>query len=128
MLGRPGMHVLLAEDQQAWRELLARSLRDAGHSVTEVSDGPTLIMTLKAMLADEGELPDVVVSDVRMPGATGLEALQRLRTHDDLTHVVLMTAFADAETLLAAARLGAGVLDKPFEPATLVRLVERLNH
>ncbi len=120
--------VLLAEDQTAWRQLLARALTDAGHHVVEVTDGGALGGVLVQMLGEAGELPDVIISDLRMPGRSGLSALQQLRHDDDLTPFVLMTAFPDNELFLTAARLGATtVLAKPFEPRELVALVARLT-
>jgi DNA-binding response OmpR family regulator len=121
--------VLLAEDQPAWRDLLARALRDAGYDVVEMGNGTTLREELKRGLLDEDNPrePDLVVSDLRMPGDSGLEVLRRLRRDDCMTPFILMTAFGDFDTHLAAARLGAArVFDKPFMPAELVRLVREL--
>jgi CheY-like chemotaxis protein len=113
--------VLLAEDQVAWRELMTRALLAAGYHVIAVPDGEGLMHLLQRMLSQAEELPDAIVSDLRMPGTSGLLALARLRQDDDFTPFFLMTAFAGQDTHLDAHRLGVtAVFDKPFEPQALV--------
>lgn len=118
--------IVLAEDERSWRELLASHLRRAGYEVLELADGTQLCEFVRRVLHDGSELPDAVVSDFHLPGADGLSALASWRLDDDLTPFVLMTAFASAATWLTAARLGAQVLDKPFDPTQLVALLARL--
>ncbi len=114
--------VLVAEDQPAMRALLARTLRGAGYEVTEVGDGDALWREV----GREDE-PDLVVSDIHMPGLSGLEVLARLRESDWMMPVILISAFADIATLLDANRLGVSrVLTKPFEMSDLVRTAKRL--
>jgi two-component system response regulator (stage 0 sporulation protein F) len=111
------MRVLLAEDHPLMRHMLCATLLREGYEVIEVEDGPALIRALiLGLLADRARAPDLIISDVRMPGLTGLEVLARLRREDWKTPVILMTAFGDQELHAQAARLGAArVLDKPFE-------------
>jgi DNA-binding response OmpR family regulator len=66
---------------------------------------------------------DVVVSDVCMPGSTGLEILGGLRSARLRVPVVLISAFANAEARHIARKLGAQVLDKPFDLETFVSVV-----
>jgi DNA-binding NtrC family response regulator len=76
------------------------------------------------MLARDGRPLDLIITDVRMHGVTGLEILAGLRENDWSTPVILMTAFGDAELHAEAMRLGAlAVLDKPFELDALRTLV-----
>ena len=64
---------------------------------------------------------DVIVSDIRMPGVSGLSVLAGLREIEGIPPIILITAFGDEETHAEADRLGAAaVLDKPFEMATLL--------
>lgn len=119
--------VLLAEDQPPWRELMTRALREAGYHVIAVPDGDGLMTLVRRLLAQTEELPDAIVSDLRLPGSSGLLALARLRQDDDFTPFFLMTAFAEEATHLDAHRLGAtAVFDKPFDPRELVAHLRRL--
>lgn len=121
--------VLLAEDQEPMRTLLASSLREAGYDVVEVGDGATLCRELQEGLRDEDNPRefDLVISDVRMPGFSGLAALQLLRETGRTVPVILMTAFGDQATHDEGYRLGAArVFDKPLDVAALVREVKRL--
>lgn len=117
--------ILLAEDDAALRTLLAAALRRQGHAVTEVGDGAGAIADLRPWLAvRRGTPPDAIISDIRMPGAGGLDLLTAVR-HARLTMpIILITAFGATDTHAAAHRLGAtAVLDKPFAADTLCRLV-----
>jgi CheY-like chemotaxis protein len=71
---------------------------------------------------------DLIISDVNMPGATGIEALARLRRAELTTPVILMTAFGDKRTHDEAGRLGAElVLDKPFALEDLLAAVSSVE-
>jgi two-component system, response regulator, stage 0 sporulation protein F len=107
-------HVLLVEDHLEMRRLLASLLRSDGHQVIEASDG---LKALGPLLGRRGDPEvDLLVTDLRMPGCTGLELLAFVRLERPETPVVLITAFADAATHAEAARLGAAaVFDKPFD-------------
>lgn len=119
--------VLLAEDDHDFRELLAVALRDAGYAVTTCATGMELVDRLSAYLLDDGgERFDVVVSDVRMPGVTGMEVLGGLGEPGRRPPVILFTAFGDRETHELARRLGAvAMLDKPFTVDALLREIEK---
>lgn len=115
--------VLLAEDDPDLRAIIAGELRRARYEVLDVRDGTELwrMLSATADTPDDVALPDLVISDVRMPGLDGIAVLARLREVDWFMPVILMTAFGDAATRLAARRLGARILDKPLD---LDRLVE----
>lgn len=115
--------VLVAEDHAAMRSLLGSSLRGAGYDVVEVQDGSTLWHELHRGLEDEDNPrhPDLVISDIHMPGADGLEVLSRLRDEGWPLPVILITSFCDHATRAEAERLGAAlVLSKPFEVEALL--------
>lgn len=120
--------IVLAEDDPAMRAMLAGVLRRDGYQVLEASSGAELL-DLIASETDEGQvhMPRLVISDIRMPGGSGLDALAELRTHRPHINVVLITAFGDAATHAEAHRLDAQiVLDKPFDLddlRTVVRLL-----
>jgi CheY-like chemotaxis protein len=110
--------IVLAEDDREMRELLAWALRRDGYEVVQAENGMELLDRVAA--SHESGMPiDLVIADVRMPGVTGLEALDWLREAGCDEPVILITAFGDASTHQDATRLGAwAVLDKPFEIGT----------
>ncbi|MCU0620491.1 MAG: response regulator [Gemmatimonadales bacterium] len=84
----------------------------------EAGDGTKALdeMATGLLRPDSPGPPDIVVSDIRMPGKTGLELLAGLRRADWATPVILITGFGDRHTLAEAQRLGAAaVFDKPFD-------------
>lgn len=122
----PQRSVLLAEDDADLRTLLADTLRAEGLSVTECPNGLALVETLVARLERGEPHFDLVVSDVRMPGVTGLSVLEGLSDWDELRDLpmVLITAFGDPRLHALARKFGAlSLLEKPFEMTTLVHVV-----
>jgi len=110
--------VLLAEDDDPMRRLLANALRGDGFEVIEASSGAELVERIRTHLIHpkDGRTVDLIISDIRMPWASGLTVLEGLRRHNRATPVILITAFGDQETHLEAKRLGAAaVFDKPFD-------------
>ena len=118
--------VLLAEDDEDLRRLVAEALRAEGFFVFECRNGLALVETLVSRL-EAGEPPfELVLSDVRMPGVTGLSVLEALSEWDELRSmpVVLITAFGDPHLHRLARRFGAvSLLEKPFEMTALMRVV-----
>lgn len=99
--------------------MFADVLRDRGHDVTLVGD------VAAAVTALERSAFDVVVTDLRLPGASGLELLAWVNRRKLALRVVVASAFATVELSLHARRLGAReVLSKPVEPDALVAAVE----
>ncbi len=112
---RRPMRIVVAEDDLEMRSMLVQSLRHDGYDVVEAEDGEDL---LSYLLLDQGagtQTLDLIVSDVRMPGVTGIDMLETLRATDDTTPVILMTAFPDDITRARAEKLGAMLFDKPFD-------------
>jgi CheY-like chemotaxis protein len=120
--------VLVAEDDYEMRRVVAAALREAGYQVFEVSDGDELERFLRTGRVDKQPLAvDLIVSDIRMPGTSGLTALADLRSEDWATPVILITAFGSPQTYREARRLGAAtLLDKPFELDELVHAVRSI--
>jgi CheY-like chemotaxis protein len=120
--------VLLAEDDEDLRLLLANALREEGLDVIECPNGLVLVETLVSH-AERGEpVFDLVVSDVRMPGVTGLSVLEALADWEELRslRMVLITAFGDARIRRLARKFGAvSLLEKPFELTALTRVVRQ---
>jgi CheY-like chemotaxis protein len=110
--------VLLAEDDRDMRCLIAEALRDDGYDVVEVASGVEMIdyMESSALYGGPFEAPDLIISDIRMQGYSGFEALAGLRRADWQTPFILITALGEHETFAEARRLGATfVFHKPFE-------------
>ncbi len=112
--------ILLVEDDEALRELLAMSLRDAGFEVEEVSSGQ------EALRRYAPQRHDVVLTDVRMPGMDGLALLRALRALDEEAVVIVSTAFGSTDRALEAMRQGAyHYVEKPVNPTSLTALLTR---
>ncbi len=110
--------ILLAEDDEELRSLLTLALARAGHQVVALEDGYELsdYVSLTQVCGGPLTAPDVILSDVRMPGRTGLEVLAQAQASGLNCPVVLLSSFADDETRDEARRLGVkAFLDKPVD-------------
>ena len=118
--------VLVAEDDQEFRRLLARTLRGAGYDVVETASGVDFLDAFADALLKDADLDsvcDLIVTDVRMPGFSGLSILDGLRSLGCATPAIVVTAFGDETTRAAAQRVGALLMDKPFELDELCALI-----
>src|SRR5712691_5049539 len=88
--------ILVVDDERAIQDSIAWCLRADGHDVRTATDGE------EAMEIMAGEHFDVVISDIIMPGVSGLELLRKARTLHPRTLVVLITAYATVETAVEA--------------------------
>ncbi len=116
------LRIALVDDQSLVRAGLRALLERGGVTVAfEAEDGQALLDTLPSQPVD------VVVSDIRMPGMDGIRAVQALRDRRDVTPVLLLTTFDEADLLLRAAQAGAqGFLLKDAEPEELHDAIRRL--
>jgi len=107
--------ILIGEDDDEMRWLLARTLARDGYEVVEAADGSQLVERLTISL--RGNAPvDLVITDLRMPGLGGFEAIEWLRALGCRAPVIAITAFGDNRTHMEAVRLGVvRVFDKPFD-------------
>jgi CheY-like chemotaxis protein len=106
--------VVVAEDDDDIRDAICSALEGDGFRVHAVSDGELLADYLLTCRA-RGHLPDVVVTDFRMPGLSGLDVLEAMRVSMIATPVVILTAFASEVQPIATALGAEAVLGKPFE-------------
>ena len=112
--------VLVVDDKEMMRDSVGSTLERAGFEVVSAPDGQGAL----EMIAKRR--PDAVVTDLRMPGLSGLELIERIRAIDEDLPIVLMTAFGTIETAVKAIRLGAfDYLTKPFEGDELVVAIKR---
>jgi len=117
-----GRRVVLAEDDIAMREMLAAVLREGGYQVTTVNDGSELSLLLCEPRPNVRF--DLIVTDVNMPGGSGLDVIDQLRHAGDDTPVIVVTAFPQAEIRTRAHELGLRLLAKPFELEALRAAVD----
>ncbi len=117
-----GRSVLLAEDDVALREMLAMVLSESGYQVASVSDGSELRRLLREPPPAGGF--DLIVTDVNMPGGSGLDVIELLRRNGDTTPVIVVTAFPQDDIRKRAKDLGLRLLAKPFELETLRAAVD----
>jgi Nif-specific regulatory protein len=102
--------ILLADDHDSLRRALGQALAEDGHDVEEAANGNAAIEKLH-----EGFF-DVVVSDLKMGGSSGLEVLKTTKSLHSSTSVILMTAFGSVSTAVEAMKAGAfDYVQKPFE-------------
>lgn len=132
-LGAPALPerptILLADDDDDLRTLVALMLRRNRYHVVEARNGEHLLQLIQAYFYSGQKLraPELILSDVRMPGWSGLEVLDWLRSSDRLTPVILFTAFGSDSVHRTAAELGAtDILDKPFDLRALERRVREV--
>ena len=117
---RSGVRVLVADDDPAARDALAALLRAEGFEVTVADDGS------QALARVQEEAPDVLVTDLQMPGLDGIELLSRTRELQPDLIVVLVTGFADVESAVLAMQRGAEqYLTKPPQIEELVLVIDR---
>ncbi len=113
--------VLLIEDDEAMREMIATSLRMRGFHVREAADGLAGLRLLEAYD------PDVVVVDLGLPVATGFDVVKELRAvvSTRMTPVIAISGFEDQLKVAKESPEFIAALSKPFDPEALVRVVER---
>jgi CheY-like chemotaxis protein len=112
--------VLLAEDDEELRKLVARKLRRRGCEVIEARNGGQLVELMFERAVEpipESMAPAaLIITDHRMPGRSGLEVLALLRNVNWTMPVIVISGFVDPQTHAEALRLGvAAVFDKPFD-------------
>lgn len=112
--------VLIVEDEDVFREVLAATCREEGYTVFSE---PNAISALSLM---EKQDVDIVVTDIRMPGMDGIEFLQRARERAD-ADVIVMSAYGTAEDWAYALQHGArDCIAKPFLLDEMLRRLERV--
>ncbi len=114
--------VLLAEDERTLRELVAVALRDEGCEVWSTGSGA------QALERIEVQAFDLVITDIRLPGASGMDLLAATARHHPDTSVILITAYASVEQAVSALKKGAHqYIRKPFEMDELLHHVRSLR-
>jgi two-component system nitrogen regulation response regulator GlnG len=116
----PPLEVWIVDDDASIRWVLERALKQAGLSPITFEDADSAMAALR-----RGE-PDVLVTDIRMPGKSGLDLLEDVRARKPKLPVIVMTAHSDLDSAVAAYQGGAfEYLPKPFDIDQAVELVRR---
>ena len=117
----PAAHILVVEDRESLRRMLERALQQEGYEVTSCADGEQATSKLAA-----GSF-DLVLTDLKLPGMSGIEVLRNSREAHPRLPVVVLTAFGTVSTAVEAMKLGAAdFLEKPVEIEDLFQLVESM--
>ncbi len=112
--------VLVVDDKEMMRDSVGSTLTRAGFSVRTAVDGRSALKEIAS------KRPDVVVTDLNMPGMTGVDLTAEIRDIDDELPVILMTAFGTVETAVQAMKNGAyDYITKPFEGDEMIIAVKR---
>ncbi len=116
------MDLLLVEDKDSFRDLLVKALAGSDWRVTAVADPAEALTRLEA-----APYP-VLVTDLRLPGMSGLELIRRAKRLRPETRAVLMSAFGEPKDIVEAMKLGTDdFLPKPFDLDAFLALLERLR-
>lgn len=119
--------VLVVEDDDRIRELIAMLMQSEGFKVVELGDGMEALNYLAAceVYRDDVRRPDLVIADIQMPAFSGLDLLMGMREHRLRPPVMLVTGITDEEVHREARRLGATcVINKPFDVDAFLSAVD----
>ncbi len=111
--------VLIVDDERSMRDFLKILLEKEGHQVATADSGARALETLKKLAVD------VIVSDIRMPGMTGIELLETVKEHSPELPVIMITAFASPDDAVLAMKNGAfDYISKPFNVDEIKSVIE----
>jgi len=110
--------LLIVDDEPSMRRMLEILFAQEGYAVQSADSAEAALEAL-------GAKPfDLIISDIRMPGLSGMDLLRRLKGEDSSTEVILMTAYASTDSAIEALKLGAfDYVTKPFQVEELVNIV-----
>jgi signal transduction histidine kinase/DNA-binding response OmpR family regulator len=112
--------VLVVDDEPSVRELLVRCLSGLGHTVHEAENGEQGVRLVT------GRRYDIVFVDIRMPGISGVQVLERIKAIDPTTQVVIITGYASVASAVECMKLGAfDYVCKPLQLEEIELLVQR---
>lgn len=116
-------HILVVDDEEKMRELLAIMLGRSGYSIDQAGNG---LEALEKIIATPY---DLVISDIKMPEMDGMELIAQMQQQDIFCPVVFITAFATIDSAVNAMKKGAAdYITKPFEKETILLTIERTLH
>jgi two-component system response regulator RegA len=111
--------LLVVDDDDIFRERLARSLRERDYVVKTAADGEHAVALARA------ESPEAAILDLKMPGISGIDVIGALHEIDETTRIVVLTGYGSVSTVVDSMKRGAAdYLQKPVDLATLLRIIE----
>jgi len=114
MSDQPGWHILVIDDENDILDVMRLILKDQGYRVTTASDGSTGLELCRQTP------PHILITDIRMPGMTGIEVLEAVKKLDPDIEVIVCTAFAEMDLAIQALQLDASdFITKPVSDHTL---------
>lgn len=112
--------ILIIDDEQSMRDFLSIMLKKEGYDVVSAETGPD------ALKAVQNEIFDLVITDVKMPGMDGIDVLKAVKEASPETVVIMITAYATAETAVEAMKLGAyDYITKPFKVDEIKLIIQK---
>ncbi|MGH9356516.1 MAG: response regulator, partial [Terriglobia bacterium] len=116
-----GINVLVVDDEPSSQRLCVEVLEELGHGARAVESPAAALRVL-----EDGQI-DIVLSDVRMPGGSGLDLLRSIKESHPGLEVLIMTGFGSIPEAVEAVKIGAyDYITKPFKVEDFRRLFERL--
>ncbi|MHB1105368.1 MAG: sigma-54-dependent transcriptional regulator [Lutibacter sp.] len=113
--------IMVVDDERILRVTIADDLRDAGYVVLECANAQAALLGLKDFN------PNIVISDIKMPGMSGIELLDKIKKFNPEIAVIIMTAHGSVETAVQTLKMGAyDYLLKPFLKDEILIIVERI--
>ncbi len=114
------MHILVCDDEESQRELLAGFLRNCGYTVTTAGNGK------EAIEKNRTTSFDLAILDLKMPEIDGIETMKQMKEIDPQTYFIILTGFGTVESAVQAIKLGA--FDYLTKPIDLKKLEFLINH
>ncbi len=115
------MKIYVVDDERIIRVSLADELRDAGYEVFEFANANSALMQINEVL------PDIIITDLKMPEMDGLEFLKRIKNINSGIYVILMTAYSTVPTAVEAMKIGAyDYIEKPFDNEKILLIIKHI--
>lgn len=114
--------ILIADDEEGLRELLTDLLTEEGYAAESVTNGSAVLERIEA-----GERYDLLLLDLKMPGVSGIDLLERLRAAGNMIPVIMVTGYGTSSSAIRAMQIGAyDYLMKPFDNEEVLVVIRRL--
>lgn len=112
--------ILLIDDEESNVRLLSMSLKSDGYEVSMAYNGEQGLKTFRE------KRPEIVITDIKMPGMDGIEVLKKIKEIDPKTEVIIITGHGDADSATTALEYGASdLINKPVRNESLSMALER---
>jgi len=116
--------ILIVEDDEIFRQRLARAMTDRGLEVRTAGDAPEALIE-----ARKGEPPELAVVDLRMPGGSGLDVVRELKALEPAMRILVLTGYGSIVTAVEAIKLGAtNYLTKPADADEILNVLQAEGH